>query len=298
MEKFEQLKTKNDLLRFVSELGFDQLKKLENHLIQENYEIETDNDPTDSPLFEALDIQDDLLTEDAKKKVQVIFEAEVTARVNDEVAVYIREAKENINEYGEYVKNQLIEQYNHDFDVLEENLDTYLDYVINEWLEENTLSIEKGVKVQLAESVLSGLKRLFDDNYIDVPNDKINLVSSLENKNKKLYQNTISLHEENKNLNKEIVSLKKRLIVEELTKDLTDVQKEKLTKLTPSISAKTSKEYRNQVSLLVESVKNDHKKETKIKNPDQILNESMGKVENTKIVDPAIKKYLDAIAKM
>lgn len=300
MKNFEQLKKKNDVIRFISRLNEDEISRVENFIISENFEIDTSDIDTKETIIESLNVDSaEVLTEETKEKLKVIFDSVVSQKVTDKVNDYIKESAEVVSEYGDYVKNKLEEQYKSDFETLETNLDSYLDYVISEWVTENTIALEQGVKVQLSESILTGLKRLFDDNYIDVPDEKINLISTLENKAKKLYENNISLHETNKDLNARLVALKKRMIVEELSKELTLPQKEKLDILVENVVVKNSKEFKKQVDALINVIKEE--KETNL-NRDHVsitqLNEGLVSKNNKNLVDPQIKKYLEAIDKM
>lgn len=300
MKNFEQLKKKNDVIRFISRLNEDEISRVENFIISENFEIDTSDIDTKETIIESLNVDSaEVLTEETKEKLKVIFDSVVSQKVTDKVNDYIKESAEVVSEYGDYVKTKLEEQYKSDFETLETNLDSYLDYVISEWVTENTIALEQGVKVQLSESILTGLKRLFDDNYIDVPDEKINLISTLENKAKKLYENNISLHETNKDLNARLVALKKRMIVEELSKELTLPQKEKLDILVENVVVKNSKEFKKQVDALINVIKEE--KETNL-NRDHVsitqLNEGLVSKNNKNLVDPQIKKYLEAIDKM
>ena len=165
--------------------------------------------------------------------------------------------------------------------------------MISEWVQENTLAIEKGVKVQLAESVMVGLKKLFSDNHIDVPDEKINLISTLETKAKKLYENNISLHETNRNLKQEVIDLKKKLIVESCSDELTLTQKERLQTLSESIAVKSSKEFRKQVELMKKMI-TEEKEVKKTPKTSPLLTET----KHIDEIDPQVKKYLDVITKM
>lgn len=297
MKKIDQIKKKNDVLRFVSALSDKDLVSLENHLIAENYEIDTKEieDQKSTSLLESLSIDPELINEDVQQKLKVIFESAVAVKTQEQVAKFIAEQEQVFEQYSSTIKEELEETYKNSFHELEENLDAYLDYVIQEWSEENKLAIEEGVKTQISESVLTGLKRLFDDNYIDVPSEKISLISTLEKKVDKLYSTNISLNEKNKELSETTVALKKRLIVEDLSKNLTLPQKERLVALSENVQAKTSKEFKKQVETLVTLLKEE--KPTPAKSSSSLLSEECS-YNSDKSIDPSVKKYLEMIEKM
>jgi len=292
MNTLDNIKKRNSVVRFINKLSDSDVELLENHLIQQDYEI-NDEETEETPLVESLNLDETVLDKDIQAKLKVLFEAKVNERVLDKQAVFIKETNEKMNEYGEYLKDQLTEQFEADLEKLEESLDSYLDYVISEWVQENTLAIEKGVKVQLAESVMVGLKKLFSDNHIDVPDEKINLISTLETKAKKLYENNISLHETNRNLKQEVIDLKKKLIVESCSDELTLTQKERLQTLSESIAVKSSKEFRKQVELMKKMI-TEEKEVEKTPKTSPLLTET----KHIDEIDPQVKKYLDVITKM
>lgn len=292
MNTLDNIKKRNSVVRFINKLSDSDVELLENHLIQQDYEI-NDEETEETPLVESLNLDETVLDKDIQAKLKVLFEAKVNERVLDKQAVFIKETNEKMNEYGEYLKDQLTEQFEADLEKLEESLDSYLDYVISEWVQENTLAIEKGVKVQLAESVMVGLKKLFSDNHIDVPDEKINLISTLETKAKKLYENNISLHETNRNLKQEVIDLKKKLIVESCSDELTLTQKERLQTLSESIAVKSSKEFRKQVELMKKMI-TEEKEVEKTPKTSPLLTET----KHIDEIDPRVKKYLDVITKM
>lgn len=313
MDQLEFIKKKNDLTRFIQLLDEENFSKLENHLITENYEVETTDTLDHSNLMSetiASDSGNELLTEEVKEKLQVIFNSSVNNKVSeqikgltDKVDKFLTESQQSVDSYAEYVKQELELVSEQKIDEMEDRLDSYLDYVINEWVEENKIGIETGVKNQISDSVLLGLKKLFESNYIDVPQENINLITELEDKSKSLYESNVDLNAKVKTLSKKVSDLNKRLIIEEESRDLTDIDKERLQTLSETVKVKTTEEFKNQIHLLKESLtvpvsSNSSSRENISQTQLNEGNVSITQEKESGDVDPKIQAYLDAMLKM
>jgi hypothetical protein len=308
MDQIQLLKKKNDLTRFIQLLDESNFTKLENHLIEANYEVDSvEPEDTLSILSEAIELDQDnsLLTEEVKDKLKVIFTASVNEKVQEQIKgitekvdTFITENQESVDAYAEYVKQELETLSEEKYEEMEARLDSYLDYVINEWVEENKLGIESGVKTQISDSVLSGLKKLFESNYIDLPDENLNLISELEGKSKNLYESNVELNTKVKTLNKKVSDLNKKLILETASQGLTDLDKDRLVTLSETIKAKTTEDFKSQVNVLKESLVS----KTEVSPRDNVsqtqLNEGTKGVATEEVVDPKIQAYLEAISKM
>lgn len=313
MDQIQLLAKKNDIQRFISLMDESVFSKLENHLIEANYEVDVDGKTStidENLLSEVMSSNDteSLITEEVKDKIKVIF----TAAVNEKVQEKVREIQESmdnfftenqgsVDAYAEYVKQELESENEEKQTTLEEKLDSYLDYVITEWVEENKIALESGVRNQISESVISGLKKLFESNYINVPEEPITLMGELEEKSKKLYETNVDLNSQVKTLNKKVSDLNKKLILETCSSDLSGLDKDRLASLAESIKAKTVEEFKKQVNILKESLIS---KNTINDNRDNVsvtqLNEgkAVTQEKETSNVDPKIQSYLDVIEKM
>ena len=195
-------------------------------------------------LFESLFADDSLseLSEDFKKKAAVIFENAVDAKV----AKIKKSLKE---EYSKRIDEQqeTIEQ------MYEDKIDEYLTYAVEEWMKENQLAIENGIQVEIAENFLSGMKTLFEENYVEIPEDKIDVVSEmtteLDNKTKAL-DNAIK---ESIKLKKELNEMKKKAIIAEVTEGLAESQKDKVDSLVEMVDFENEEQYKERVSSIVET---------------------------------------------
>ena len=120
---------------------------------------------------------EDNVNKSSLEQLEAIFEAAVSDRVEAEVAKVLVELDENAKDYLSNVTNSLVEK-----------VDDYLEYVVEEWMTENTVAVEQGIKTTIAENFISGLKNLFENHYIDVPNEKYNVLDELYEQNRKLQE--------------------------------------------------------------------------------------------------------------
>ena len=194
----------------------------------ENLEVVAEEEETEEETIEAQEtviepidlspIFGEGLSEEFREKATAIFEAAVIARVNNEM---------------EKVAASLEEKYAEEFDVYKEGvvekIDSYLNYVVENWMEENKLAIENGLRTEIAEDFMSGLKALFKEHYIEVPEEKYDVIGDLQVKVTELEENLNSQLANNIGLNTEVTDLKKKLIIKEMTKDLADIYKEKVS---------------------------------------------------------------------
>jgi len=190
------------------------------------------------------------LSEDFKLKATTIFEAAINEKVSIIEAQIIEASKEIIEEQAAAQHANLVE-----------HVDGYLNYVISEWMEENKVAIERGLRTEIAENFMSGLKQLFETSFVSVPEDKYNLLDDLYAANAELQESTNNLIKENMSLKNEINA---RLCAEAFIEEsagLADTQVEKLAKLAEGIEFSNVDQYRQKVALLKESYFNGGVKE-------------------------------------
>ena len=218
----------------------------------ENLEVVSEEEETEEETIEAQEtvvepidlspIFGEGLSEEFREKATAIFEAAVIARVNNEM---------------EKVASSLEEKYAEEFDVYKEGvvekIDSYLNYVVENWMEENKLAIENGLRTEIAEDFMSGLKALFKEHYIEVPEEKYDVIGDLQGKVTELEDNLNSQLANNIGLNTEVTDLKKKLIIKEMTKDLADTEVNRLTKLLEGVEFDNSDIYKEKVSVIKEN---------------------------------------------
>lgn len=192
-------------------------------------------------IFEGMD-----LSEEFKSKVTVVFEAAVTEAVKGKVEKIEEELNTKLEtELAEAVESKVSEMV--------ENLDAYLDYVVSEWMEENEVAIEAGIKVEMAESLMDGLKDLFSEHNIKVDEETYDIVSDLEEEMKSLEEKSNAVVNENIRLSKEVTDLKAGVIFEEMTSELNMSQRERLKTLSENLDSSDLDAYKENLKTIKES---------------------------------------------
>ena len=191
---------------------------------------------------DALVAGDDSLSEEFKQKAATVFEAAIKSKV-----------KEIAEEMQADYDKKLTEETSKSKDELVEKVDSYLAYVVEEWMKENELALERGIKGEIAEDFIGGLKKLFEDHYIDVPDEKYNVLedqsSKIEELNKKLNESI----EKNVELSKENGKLQRQDIIDEASKELAETQKEKFNKLAEEVEYSNEEDFKSKVATIKES---------------------------------------------
>ena len=186
--------------------------------------------------------KDEDLSEDFKSKAATIFEAAVKSKINDAKKKMHASYEEKLKEEVDTAKTELVEK-----------VDSYLNYVVEEWMQENKLAIERGIKGEIAEDFISGLKKLFEDHYIDVPDEKYDVLEDQASKIEDLEKKLNEQIEKNVEQNKAIGELKRQDIIDEASKDLADTAKEKFNKLAEEVEFSNEEDFSNKVATIKES---------------------------------------------
>tara|TARA_R110000744_G_scaffold3190_1_gene12449 strand:+ start:253 stop:1296 length:1044 start_codon:yes stop_codon:yes gene_type:complete len=185
---------------------------------------------------------DEDLSEEFKTKATTIFEAAVVSKINEKLL----EVTEKLE------ADNLLENMKTHEDLVEKT-DSFLDYAINEWNEENRLAVEAGIRTEIAEEFMSGLKRLFEDSYIDIPENKVDVLANISEKSDEL---ELSLDKEiakNVELSNSIENLIRNNVVAEASFALTDANSEKLVNLSAGVEFVSEEDFREKVSMIKES---------------------------------------------
>ena len=216
-EKEEKMKKDDDLF------GAPNKKKMK----KEDTEVEEYNMEDD---VNAL-LGGEELSEEFKAKAKTIFEAAINAKVA-EIRATIEEEHEA----------KLAEEVAEEKEALQERVDSYLEYVSDEWMEENALAIEHGLKTELTESFLSGMRSLFEDNYVTIPDDKYDVLESMVEKLDDMETKLNEQIEKNIGLNKRLSESVADGILESVSDGLAATQKEKLASLVESVEFESETE--------------------------------------------------------
>jgi len=198
---------------------------------------------------EELNIEDDVnallggeeLTEEFKAKAKTIFEAAINAKVSE-----VRTTLE------EEFEQKLVEEVAAEKEALQERVDSYLEYVSDEWMDENQLAIEHGLKTELTESFLSGMKSLFEENYVSIPDDKYDVLETMVEKLDDMETKLNEQIEKNINLNNRLAESVADGIFESVSDGLAATQKEKLASLAESVEFESEETYREKLETLKE----------------------------------------------
>ena len=196
---------------------------------------------------EELDVSDDInalvageeLSEEFQEKAKTIFEAAINSKVAKiEEALEADHVKALTEEVAEF-KNELTER-----------VDSYLEYVASEWMQENQLAVDQGLKGELSESFMTGLKGLFEEHYVSVPEDKYDVLESMVNKLDEMEEKLNEQIDKNVNLNKRLAESTSDGILSDVSEGLAVTQKEKLASLAESVEFETENDYREKLVTL------------------------------------------------
>ena len=182
------------------------------------------------------------LSESFQNKAATIFEAAINERITS--------IEEDLVQQYQNILEETIEQTTAE---LAEKLDDYLGYVVEQWVEENQLAVENGIRTDVAENFISGLKVLFENCYIDVPDEKYDLLEEVTDVKNELEEDLNKALQENINLRKDIVAHRCGEIFAEEADGLTDMEVEKLASLSEGIEFETEEQYRDKINVLRES---------------------------------------------
>ena len=205
----------------------------EKKMKKEEYDIEED--------VNAL-LEGEELSEEFQEKARTIFEAALRSKVSE-----VKEALEV--QYEE----RLLEEVEEIKLALEERVDAYLEYVAEEWMTENELAIEHGLKSEMTESFLQGMRGLFEEHYVSIPEDKYDVLESMVEKLDEMETKLNEQIEKNISLNKRLSESVAQGIFDEISEGLALSQKEKLASLAESVEFESDEEYREKLETLKES---------------------------------------------
>ena len=182
------------------------------------------------------------LSEEFREKAKVVFEAALNSKVKEIQETLEEQYATRISEATEELKESL-----------QERVDSYLEYVADEWMNENELAIEQGLKTEMTESFLSGMKGLFEEHYVSIPEDKYDVLESMVEKLDDMETKLNEQIEKNIGLNKRLAESAADGILDQISEGLADTQKEKLASLAESVEFESEEEYREKLETLKES---------------------------------------------
>lgn len=221
-------------------------------------------------------------------QLEAIFEAAVQEKVSAEVEKTIVSLDEGVKNYLENVTNNLVEK-----------VDDYLDYVVEEWMQENAVAVEQGIKTQIAENFITGLKNLFENHYIDVPAEKYNALDELYAHNVELSKSLNDAINENINIRKDMALTECAGIFVAETKDLADTQVAKLQSLMENVAFGSPEEYREKLVTIKENYLQSSQTAPRAARPvPQQINEEMTFSPVVKSENSTVESYASVIGKL
>ena len=223
------------------------------------------------------------LSEEFKEKAKTIFEASINAKITDIE-----------NQLNEAYEQKLVEEVESIKVELTERTDSYLEYVAQEWLDENAIAIEKGIKSEMTESFMEGMKKLFEEHYVTLPEDKYDVLENMVDKLDEMETKLNEQIERNVELNQRLGKSTAQTIFNNVAEGLAVSQKEKLQSLAESVEFESEESYRGKIETLKESYFGA-KKTTSTTSAPQELKEEAAHVEPA---TGAMAAYLEALGRM
>ena len=249
--------------------------EVEGEEIAETKEESTEMNIDLSDDVKALVSTDADLSEEFKEKAATIFETAVKTRIQEQVKVLEAQYEDKLSKESETIKEAMTEK-----------VDSYLNYVVEEWMKENDLAVERGIRTEIAEDFITGLKTLFKEHYIDVPEEKYNVLDDLTNQTKDLESKLNEQIEKNVNLSKEVSDLHKREAIAEVSEDLTDTETEKFISMAENVEFESAEKFKEKLETIKESYFPKTKSEVAEENS----------VDSVAANEPAVEASSDAMA--
>jgi hypothetical protein len=246
----------------------------------------TEEEVTELPeITDEVDIDDDVnallggqeLSEEFREKAKTIFEAALKSKVTE-----LREAMEA------HYEAKLVEEVEGMKDELIERVDSYLEYVADEWLQENALEVERGIRTEMTESFLEGMRGLFEEHYVSIPEDKYDVVENMVDKLDEMESKLNEQIEKNIAITKSLSEATGGNILSDVSEGLSTTQKEKLASLAEGVEFESEESYKEKLETLKES----YFKAAPKRSDSEVLNESAA----TPDVSGSMAAYIQALS--
>ena len=223
------------------------------------------------------------LSEEFREKAKVIFEASINAKITDIENQLNEEYATKLNEEVETIKVSLTER-----------TDAYLEYVAEEWLEENQLAVERGIKAEMTESFLDGMKKLFEDHYVSLPEDKYDVLENMVDKLDEMETKLNEQIEKNVDLRQMLGKSTAQTVFNTVAEGLAVSQKEKLQSLAEGVEFESEESYRGKLETLKESYFKGGKTSSPASAPQELKEES----EHVEPATGSMATYLEALGRV
>ncbi len=224
------------------------------------------------------------LSEEFTSKATTIFEAAVVSKVNEILETVTVDFESDLEAEKVQIAGKLSEQ-----------VDSYLEYVAEEWMKENELAVEQGIRSEIVENFMTGLRGLFEENYIDIPEEKVDLVDELASKVTELESSINEEMERNIELRKELVESKQSAILSAACEGITESQAAKLQSLAEGVEFEDTDSY----TAKLETLKESYFPKEEVVSEEVVIDEDepLELTEEATAADPSMNAYLNAISK-
>ena len=223
------------------------------------------------------------LTEEFKEKAKTIFEASINAKITDIENQLNEEYEKALTEQVQEIKVELTER-----------ADAYLEYVADEWMKENAIAVENGIKTEMTESFLEGMNKLFEEHYVTLPEDKYDVLENMVDKLDEMETKLNEQIEKNVSLNQQLGESTAQTIFNNVAEGLATSQKEKFQSLAESVEFESEESYRGKMETLKESYFGQKKSTTTASAPQELKEEAA----HTEPATGAMAAYLDALGRI
>lgn len=288
----------NAIVDAVKGMSTNELKAAYGKMTNKMEEVESEESQSTTSLkelkqisIEDVDVSEDVtamfggeeLSEEFVTKATTIFEAAVVSKVNEILEAVTIDLEGEL----EAEKEGIVEE-------LSTRLDDYLEYVAEEWMKENELAVEQGIRSEIVENFMTGLRDLFEEHYIDIPEDKVDIVEELANKVEELEESVNEQMERNIELRKDLIEAKSAAIIRTVCEGLTESQVAKMESLAEGVEFESAEDYAEKLETIRENYfPQGELSESVVIDEDPIELDD----ENDSVTDPGMQVYMDAIAR-
>jgi hypothetical protein len=217
-------------------------------------------------------------SEDFKAKASTIFEAAVKSRI-----------EEQVNAIASSLEEQFSAKLQEEIATLASKVDETLNYAITTWVEENQVALDAGLKLEIAEEFMGGLKKVFEENYLDLPSEKVNVVETMTEELCEMEGRLNEQLERNIELNNKLAGYHKTVVLNQMSEGLVDTQREKLASLAEGVEFVSEEDFKNKVATLISSYFPKHVV------TEQVSDEAV--VEGQENMSPAMAAYVKTLAR-
>jgi len=260
-------------------------------------EVVTEEETTEEEVVaeDKIDVEEDInaliageeLSEEFQEKARTIFEAAIKSKVAEITEGVKSEYEANLVEEVATIKEEL-----------QGRLDSYLEYVADEWVGENQLAVEHGLKTEMTESFLEGMKKLFEDHYVTIPEEKYDVIENMVDKLDDMESKLNEQIEKNVALNKRLAESTADVIFAEVTEGLAQTQKDKLATLVENVDFESENGYREKIETLKESYFPTKNSNTQTSKSENLTEESEAVDYQSKAVSNVMDRYLQTMTRV